>query len=368
MSARWYWSRLVGACIALGYSEEGRLSIEMGSSMVRGGQANDPSIRSNLATKLHPTRAAAATQMLALVLCFGSCAGAYAFDAAHMNQNTSAVSIIRPAAIIGKEDNRRTFEDYAREHNKSVADVYREYSATGRFHCGTSSAGTGISGTAQVTVRPDVITTAAHLLYTEECKPRSAKHFTDCYFETLPHGSTPAQRYLVKGQVSFGVGITICPQDLMTNDWDDDWAVMRLERPVENVEPYQIDLGPSSNSTPQRGTEIEVAAAQSIDFGGGNTPWIGDCRIRDVKVLNAGLVNSSGWLGTDCSSNEGASGSAVFIRQGDRKLMIGILSRAQTDHYYDHTYYSRGGNTTHAILITTNNNFISALKQLIGVK
>jgi hypothetical protein len=107
------------------------------------------------------------------------------------------------------------------------ADQQNIFAATGTIRCPG-----GMSGTAQLTVRPDIITTAGHLLYDPISCQRSAKADV-CTFSIVSYGRSTD--IAVTQEIDSGL------KDCSRARARDDWLILKLKRTVDDVEPYKIE-------------------------------------------------------------------------------------------------------------------------------
>jgi hypothetical protein len=99
-------------------------------------------------------------------------------------------------------------------------------------------------GSAQLTHRPDIITTVAHNFFLRRCKDRNKSCWQTAYLPStiqqcrfrVQTGKTFRDYALDTGFMRFG---TINPYGELSAR-SQDWAVIRLEKPVTNVTPYAL--------------------------------------------------------------------------------------------------------------------------------
>src|SRR5687767_12783115 len=94
------------------------------------------------------------------------------------------------------------------------------YGATGLVRCG------GAIGTAQLTLRNDIITTAAHVLIGSDGQPRAS-----CTFQPAGGGAAVA---IDAASVRAG------SRSPLSEPATRDWAVARLTQPIANATPYGL--------------------------------------------------------------------------------------------------------------------------------
>src|SRR5438309_1793900 len=118
-------------------------------------------------------------------------------------------------------DRRVDLPDYARRERMNTAQLHRRFGASGLVRCG------GAVGTAQLTLRADIITTAAHVLI----GPQGASQA--CTFEPLPG--------LGAGAVAINAAsIRAGSSNPRAEPAARDWAVARLVAPVAGAVPYGL--------------------------------------------------------------------------------------------------------------------------------
>ncbi len=200
--------------------------------------------------------------------------------------------LLRPyvPAVSMETDRRTSPEDWVQRNPKPGA----RFAATGLVRCG------GAVGTAQLTLRNDIITTAAHVLIGNNGQPR-----TSCTFQSTGSGEP----------------VTIDPQSIkagsrtpLSDPATNDWAVARLTRPIQNVTPYGLA---SAGSKP--GSVFMVA--------GGN---------KRADRMGTERCNARGMLGTsargvrefaiDCNAAPGSSGAALTAGQNIVGIYVGYRS------------------------------------------
>src|SRR4051794_26273242 len=117
-------------------------------------------------------------------------------------------------------DRRISPEDWARRNNRDKSGLGARLGATGLIRCG------GTVGTAQLTLRNDIITTAAHVLIANDGQPRGS-----CAFQATAGGEPVA----IDAQ-----SIRAGSRSPLSEPATRDWAVARLTRPIQNATPYGL--------------------------------------------------------------------------------------------------------------------------------
>ncbi len=192
------------------------------------------------------------------------------------------------------EDRRATLDDFARRHQIDRSELKRRFGATGLVRCG------GAVGTAQLTLRNDLITTAAHVLIGPDGQPRQG-----CRFEPKLGGAAVAV-----DMASVQAGSRRPLAEPATRDW----AVARLAAPVAGAVPYRL-------ATPS------ALPASVMMFAGGNRSATGmgaeECRARHVISTAATGVRE---VAIDCSAAPGSSGAAVTAGHAIAAIYVGYRS------------------------------------------
>ena len=227
---------------------------------------------------------------LATVLC-----GLVAFGA----ENAGALTLI--------SDARQTLPEFAQEHRQDPNLYETRYAATGLIDC------SNIYSTAQLTVRNDVVTTAAHAFFDPEGHPRG--DLSTCTFAIDVggvHHEIPLD--VASLQVGSRNPYPVSPVH--------DWAVVRLKEKVQDVQPYT--LGPSIKD----GAEIVMLAHRHQGWVHDGYKAIEDCAIRSSERVDPMDARE---IAIDCSTGAGASGSAMLL-PGSSCAMVGILVGWHSTH------------------------------------
>lgn len=199
--------------------------------------------------------------------------------------------------------------------------VQKRYEATGVLRCGSKE------GSAQLTSTQDLITTAAHILI----DPNTCKQITrveSCTFTVRTHRQYQSVR--VRNLVASG--FSRCELVTELSKASGDWAVLKLDRPLANVTPYQVDellIGEL-----QRGDNL-TAVAHSADFVDldpvamirAHPKYANACQLMDVFA--------GGILGTTCAAGEAASGGSLLAERENPRLVaitVGDQETKQQEH------------------------------------
>ena len=188
--------------------------------------------------------------------------------------------------------------------------VRGQMSATGLVRCGSAT------GTAQLTVRNNVITTAAHVLIDQY-----GKHRIGCVFEPTMAGGGPIP--IEFSSIKTGSNMPL------TERATRDWAVARLVAPVKGVTPY--GLGSAS-----------AAPSAVIMCAGGNKAHtaMGTEHCSTRRVIGA-ASDGIRELAIDCNAGPGSSGAALVAENKIVGIYVGYRSsdpgkaRAYSDQHYN---------------------------------
>lgn len=213
------------------------------------------------------------------------------------------VDMFHQIVQVEEHDTRQTFEEYAKERRVPVSQIRAKFSGSGIVVCNDN---TPIS--AQVTGSRNVISTAGHL-FRDPDSCRDKDFSKGCYFHTE---STPNVKYEID------LKSLRMEQSCVPGQRSDDWAVLKLKRPVPNkVKPYKIpaedvELGPN--------TEVVHVAAYSSDFerNGQRLSHVQHCLIRGADYMFNAPVR------TNCTTGKGSSGSGQFIEDNNELVMVAI--------------------------------------------
>ena len=189
---------------------------------------------------------------------------------------------------------RRTSDDFAAVHKLDPNLVRRAHTASGLISCGDAH------GAGQLTEANNVLTTAAHVLFDEDGEPRAPT----CTFSLVNEGKVVRVPLDMKSIVA-GHRKPYSVQAVH------DWAVVKLERPVEGVAPYPL----AESVGPDR--DVVFAARGHFDWGGGRAMSMQACKL--YAQLNKGAEGTREFA-FDCETGDGASGGAVLTGSDKRQL------------------------------------------------
>lgn len=209
-------------------------------------------------------------------------------------------------AVSMDTDKRLSPDEWARRNGKLKGSA--RFGASGLLRCGSAI------GTAQLTLRNDIITTAAHVLIDSSGQPRS------CTFQPTGGGAPVAvdTRSIVSGS-------RMPLSEAATRDW----AVARLTRPIQGATPYGL-------------AAAGAKPGGVFMFAGGNKRADGmgaeQCSARGMLASSQDGVRE---FAIDCSGAPGSSGAALTAGHKVIGIHVGYRStdpaRAQA---FSSTHYN----------------------------
>jgi len=210
-------------------------------------------------------------------------------------------------AVTISSDARLTLPEFAAKTGQDPDLFEKRYAATGMIVC------SGVYSTAQLTIRNDVVTTAAHAFFDADGSPRGS--LSECTFNVMVEGK---QKAIGLDVSSLRVGsrnpYAVAPVH--------DWAVIRLAEAVPSAQPYAI-----GNPGPV-GMPIVLLANRHRGWVHDGLKAIEPCAIRIERRVDA---KSAREIAIDCSAGEGASGSAI-MSPGAATTMVGIYVGWRSTH------------------------------------
>jgi hypothetical protein len=252
------------------------------------------------------------------------------------------------AEVIGKDD-RLPLKEFAKAHGLSMVEFWDAFGASGRI----VNSGWG---TAQVVGRNDLILTAAHNFYTDDCELIQPTE-DGRYFVTLEH---PDIRYeldmdtlwsggcrggAASGGISDGDGVSFLDGETglrwwAYDGWDRtvDWVIVRLKTPVLDVTPYEIPQYDIAALAKYNGDFHPIISSQRRDVAYGDSKDIlepgvrlihlsqgdNDFRRKGTTTRSGPLVPSAtlceymgirrlyGFYQSNCDTYQGSSGGAAL--------------------------------------------------------
>jgi hypothetical protein len=259
-------------------------------------------------------------------------------DCSHHNSCFAFSDLVQRITIIGKKDNRFTYDDYKLAQNNmfkvnlTTGQIHSLTSGTGAFYCG------GFGGGANLVMRDNLLLLAAHQLLKEELGGKSCiGKFSDaelakCQFRTIDgNGKIGDHPYFIDPS-SLRLGDRCSAPESFSHDW----AVVELRESVVGAQHYDVlnaeTLGTSDNDyNALKGMKVVVTAARNSDFKKDgalmDVPTLCDGQL-DYFLTEEGLPRHFQYRqGTGCSSGKGNSGGGIVVPMGkQRPAIIGVLS------------------------------------------
>jgi hypothetical protein len=210
--------------------------------------------------------------------------------------------LLQRTGQVTEVDHRETLSAYAQRKRLSVSSVEEAFRATGILNCA------GLTSTAQLTGKSNVLTAAAHSFFGPYCTsvtPRS------CFF--VLEDELFAPRYYVDSIVRG------CPQIGPGNDW----AVVKLQASVPRVRPYDY---PETDPMLHADSPVTQVSARADNF------MVGDKYPKTIERCYLRVINPRSWFPvlTDCNTGQGSSGAAQFIEDEKGKTVIGAIHVADS--------------------------------------
>lgn len=186
------------------------------------------------------------------------------------------------------------------------------FGATGIVRCGHAI------GTAQLTLKSDVITTAAHVLIGNDGRPRA----TTCTFEpTMGPNAHP----VAIDMTSIRAGSRTPLSEPAVRDW----AVARLVVPIHDTAPYGLA---AAGATP---SDVLMCAG-----GNGNPDAMATERCA-VRRWLATAPDGIREFAIDCSAAPGSSGGALIVGHNVAGIYVGFRSASpQQAQAFSDTHYN----------------------------
>jgi hypothetical protein len=275
-------------------------------------------------------------------------------------QNSQSIrELVSPVAIYGDVDRRMTETEFAQATQQPF--IRQLYAPTGTLVCRTATA--EYEGSAQVTVANDVITTSAHILADNRMTCEKALDATACVFVVDVAGRT--EQIAVERLVGKGFKCPAPPKEYQ------DWAVMKLRRPVIGITPYQVDAARIDRL--KAGDKV-VNVCHSSDFqrkdARGETMFpkhVAGCEIKRIYG-RFGVASSDCDIGGACSGGSLLSlddadpallgivqGSFETVEQTQRSSATGIPNKGK---------YAENVWATHHVLVT--GEFLATVRKAAG--
>ena len=251
----------------------------------------------------------------AIVICFSGLAAPLA--RAIVGNGINAHSIPKAPVIktlVIDEPDRLTEEEFAREHGRRLAEVQKRYAASGRLACKG-----WFPVSAQLTLRNNLVATAAHIVIDKNTTCHQYKALDDCEF--IVAIGDRKRRSRIKKIIATGWGAE-CPHDTTG-----DWLIAELESPIEGIEPYSLgaveEIRPGKAITDVHATNADLYWKDAS--GHYHYPkTIGLGEIKDVYTVGWYNGVMPDYISTNADSALGASGGAVLDDFGAHPLLLGV--------------------------------------------
>jgi hypothetical protein len=203
------------------------------------------------------------------------------------------VSNIRKVGLMGNR--RQTLVELAVGSKAKLKMLNNKYRASGYINC------KGTIASAQLTGDNRTVTTAGHLFAFDDCTGRDPQ---DCYYVDYDGKKVTTYKFQ-PGSLKKG--------EICSNNPDDnrDWAVLRLEKPIENVTAYKVPADPFPYGS---GQKVAVLSGYMKDM---KIDLRHPGKIYQECTMAAIDLSSIRPIRSDCSSIGGASGSGYLIEQSD---------------------------------------------------
>lgn len=233
------------------------------------------------------------------------------------------------SAVIG-EPEREPVRDWAiaRNIDPSVADA--RFAATGEVVCHWEDPATGARtsySTGQITGARDILAMTGHpFVDPVSCIPKARPG--SCTFTTSVAGEAVTATVVTIEAIGIDCGQ---PRTPLENRLEADWAVVRLDHPVE-VAPYAI---PSDASMALRVGTVVRSVVFSQDYltivdGEETHPrTVGDCTVRDVLLRRELLT----YFTSDCDGAQRSSGGAILSIGDDPPALLGMWAASNEDSW-----------------------------------
>jgi hypothetical protein len=217
-----------------------------------------------------------------------------------------SVSVARDAdmpvgadGVIGTED-RKLLSEFTLDGVADQAAMRASLAATQRLSCRD-----GTAGSASLIWRADVIIFSAHQLLTLDGK--KFHEFDDCVFVVTRNGKTEAYPLLLTTLDHGKPPSPDEPDDAWNRGNQNDWSVVRLDRPVPGIEPYRL---PEQSEVGRPGSAVTTVSDSTDNWQGENGMLAQNCHVIEVEGRVAARFPAV--MRMDCDVGRGASGSAIL--------------------------------------------------------
>lgn len=261
--------------------------------------------------------------------------------------------------ILVGEDDRRTLQQYADQTGLAKSEVQKMFAATGRIECPWTVA------SANLIVKSNLIATNAHVLFERKGVAKGDPQRCKVVFETSEGQQTvELSSTLITGHTKLEERTTSAQ----------DWVVVQLAKPVEDVKPYPISydrspIAPRSRSQHDRQWNVQVVAAGHGDWptANGASPnqikSISGCTIKGITWPNHELNRDSvRALRSDCDAGPGASGGAYLHEFRGEPNLFGLITGVSQKAKLGRHDYEIGKHDARGVLVS--GKFLQAIKLL----
>lgn len=213
-------------------------------------------------------------------------------------------------AVVGKSE-RMLAAAYAKKKKVPVSKVVNAYAPTGDVKCG------GIFWGGQLTKKDDIVTSAGHAFYNDDCSP-IWPNVHECRFLVDVNGKQ--KEYEIDYIQATG---RLCNRVPFKSK--DDWVVLKLKEHVP-LKPYRVDQAETDRAMAKGGNLVAVGKSSDFYQRQGNKTVLpkhyGDCQTNDQ-----GTGSHRGSMVTDCDSAETSSGSSRLNDDMNDPALVGIHSK-----------------------------------------
>src|SRR5689334_3415851 len=225
----------------------------------------------------------------------------YLLDTAHsrnaMRSNETG-EVVGADGIIGV-DGRRLLSEFTLDGVADQAAMRASLSASQSLSCDNGGA------SASLIHRSDVVIFSAHELFDDDDKP--PRVLGNCVFAVAKKDGGFDHYPVLLATLDYG-GPTQNHQggDAWNRSNQNDWAIVRLARPVEGIEPYRL---PEKSDIGAPGTSVTAVSETTDNWRGGGGKLAQNCQVIPVSERLAD--HFPGVMHLDCDVGRGASGSAI---------------------------------------------------------
>jgi hypothetical protein len=210
-----------------------------------------------------------------------------------------ASAVVGADGVIGTDD-RKLLSEFTIDGVADQAAMRASLAATQWLSCSDGN------GSASLIYRKDVIIFSAHELLKDEAK--HSQELDDCVF-VVTNKEGKADHYpLLLATLDHGAAAPASQDDETWNRSNQhDWAIARLARPVEGIEPYRL---PEQAEVGAPGAAVTTISESTDNWRGANGMLAQNCHVIAVEARLANRFPAVMHL--DCDVGKGASGSAIL--------------------------------------------------------